>query len=506
MKILFLILIAISYRMAGTAQNDTMIIKGKIHAGNFKTVKIGPLYDNPITGNLGADKECRATVQQNGEFIMKLLISKISRGYIYYGNYRHEICLLPSDNLFIEIYGDSIKYKGKGSGKNNFLFSLEKFGNNYYSISSDGKMPPNEYANRALEVRNKRVVLINEFAKKQDTESSFVNYFLMDNRADFISKIHNYTSVYSGKNKIPRDSLAMSPQNLKYFQFKNIQDDELITSYTYVHDLSNFVIIKAMEWPRQKRTPVNSALVNMLDSLNGNILRTKEKMNQGVARMRPPNLVNQILVDSLNGLTQEYVIAKRLIVSLTLANSLDTFLYDKFKLIAKDVMAISTVENELLKFRLRQNKLNETISKEFMLTQVEDTLGNVMPLSKVVEKFRGKVIYLDIWGLSCAPCRALMPISQSIKAELKNKPIDFVYLTTDKTYKDLWKDVVRVSMSRENHYRLHGEFNPKFSEVFNMKFLPCYMIIDKYGNLVEYNAARPNDPKIVDKLLKVINK
>ena len=104
-----------------TAQIDTAIVKGKVHSGNVTTVKIEWVVDNQITG---FQKTYSGEVNNNGEFAIKVPVNKIANGQILVGNFSHDICLLPSDDFFADIDGDTISYKGNGAEKNNFMIIL----------------------------------------------------------------------------------------------------------------------------------------------------------------------------------------------------------------------------------------------------------------------------------------------------------------------------------------------------------------------------------------------
>jgi len=48
-----------------------------------------------------------------------------------------------------------------------------------------------------------------------------------------------------------------------------------------------------------------------------------------------------------------------------------------------------------------------------------------------------------------------------------------------------------------------GNWSSKICSYFQINSIPRYMIMDKKGNIVDYNAKRPADPSVLDDLLKL---
>lgn len=64
---------------------------------------------------------------------------------------------------------------------------------------------------------------------------------------------------------------------------------------------------------------------------------------------------------------------------------------------------------------------------------------------KIIEPYKGKVIYLDIWGTWCGPCKDMMQYAGNIKNLFAGKEVVFLYLcnhSTDKSWKTLSKSTV----------------------------------------------------------------
>ena len=70
-------------------------------------------------------------------------------------------------------------------------------------------------------------------------------------------------------------------------------------------------------------------------------------------------------------------------------------------------------------------------------------------IDKIVEPYRGKIVYLDIWGTWCAPCKRKLSESYKLKAELGGYDIVYLYLANSSPEKS-WKNVIAEYMPSSN--------------------------------------------------------
>ena len=101
-------------------------------------------------------------------------------------------------------------------------------------------------------------------------------------------------------------------------------------------------------------------------------------------------------------------------------------------------------------------------------------------LEETLTQYRGKVVLLDFWYLSCAPCRQLMPILNKINEKYKNE--DFVLLgvnTNDKNASDIKNYINKNSFSYKQWY-----LPSKEEQFYGIKAAPTTILIDKTGKVV----------------------
>ena len=114
--------------------------------------------------------------------------------------------------------------------------------------------------------------------------------------------------------------------------------------------------------------------------------------------------------------------------------------------------------------------------------------------AKYIDKYIGKVIYIDFYATWCGPCRQEIPYAEQLYQEFKHKDVVFLNLCAKSKIED-WKNF-------NNHHELGGEnyllTDEEFyflSEIYKVEGFPTYILIDKNGNVSDYSALRPSTQK-----------
>lgn len=130
--------------------------------------------------------------------------------------------------------------------------------------------------------------------------------------------------------------------------------------------------------------------------------------------------------------------------------------------------------------------------------KVFDGYEKVTSIYDVVNTFKGKTIYLDIWGTWCGPCKRELQYNPALKQHFKDKEIVFVYLDMDEDVKDAdWKKFIKVNGLTGVHLRKNrADIQYIWDELLakdKQRMYPTYFIFDKNGKLVQADAKQPSD-------------
>ena len=131
--------------------------------------------------------------------------------------------------------------------------------------------------------------------------------------------------------------------------------------------------------------------------------------------------------------------------------------------------------------------------------------GKFLSWKEMLRLYNGKIIYIDFWATWCGPCIGEFPYSEKLKTQFRSQDIVFVYISSD-VEKSKWLDALNefgINSYGEN-YLLTVPDNSLIKNAFLINSIPRYMIFDKNGKLVDKDALRPSNSKLLPILLKLM--
>ncbi|MHC0068726.1 TlpA family protein disulfide reductase [Nostoc sp. UIC 10890] len=162
---------------------------------------------------------------------------------------------------------------------------------------------------------------------------------------------------------------------------------------------------------------------------------------------------------------------------------------------------ISTLESNFYKNSL-ENKIIEK-ENELLRTQVgkpapkftiKNNVGEIVSLGD----FKGKVIYIDLWASWCAPCRKETPYLQKLHQKFKaNKQIVIISIAVRDGHEE-WKKALQEDSPE--WIQLIDE-NDAVWRSYVANTIPKFIVIDKKGNIVDFNAPAPSSGEKIEQLL-----
>lgn len=109
---------------------------------------------------------------------------------------------------------------------------------------------------------------------------------------------------------------------------------------------------------------------------------------------------------------------------------------------------------------------------------------------------KGKVVYLDIWATWCRPCLEEMKKGKKLKeAFVGNNDVVFLYVSIDKEA-EKWRSYVKNNNIHGTHLISREGAEEKLLERYDVPYIPRFVLIDKQGNIVQYEAKAPSDASI----------
>lgn len=141
-------------------------------------------------------------------------------------------------------------------------------------------------------------------------------------------------------------------------------------------------------------------------------------------------------------------------------------------------------------------------------TDVEGMTDGEAILRKIIEPYKGRIIYLDIWGTWCGPCKRNLKESWKVKEALKDYDIVYLYLA-NRSSDESWKNVIKeYNLTGPNcvHYNLPEDQQAAIENYVGISGYPTYKLIDKQGNIHDLHWLHHEDMKsfidFIDKLNK----
>ncbi|MBC7615440.1 MAG: TlpA family protein disulfide reductase [Pedobacter sp.] len=146
-----------------------------------------------------------------------------------------------------------------------------------------------------------------------------------------------------------------------------------------------------------------------------------------------------------------------------------------------------------LKLELASNAKNKEI-------QIIPNFEKINSIYDVINKLKGKVVYLDVWGTWCGPCKEELKYNPDLKAKFKGKAVAYVYLDLDDDNLDTqWREFIITNNMEGLHLRKSRQTIVSFWKELlantedKEEYYPQYFIFDKKGKLAVSKAKRPSE-------------
>jgi thiol-disulfide isomerase/thioredoxin len=147
------------------------------------------------------------------------------------------------------------------------------------------------------------------------------------------------------------------------------------------------------------------------------------------------------------------------------------------------------------KFNDSLSKINSVFDFNF-----KDTAGNAIAM----RSFKAKYLVIDFWASWCKPCIANIPDIKQMSEEYKTDSIQFISISIDKDLNE-WKESIRKHDFTGVQLSEPTGFHSLAAIYCKVLWVPTYIVADRNGHIIRYNAPQASEPELKLLLDNLIN-
>lgn len=460
----------------------------------------------PIISGFYKENSIRIPITKNGTFSIDLPIKGQKFANLIFKRKFYTLLLNPNKNLVLHLNENDKTLKllnGTALAENKVMqvVDLEQYP---FFMANDGD---NSFAKLPLKELQKQVLLPyfaqcdEKIAKVQSSSLALKDKQAIAAELKYIS--YNYLNDLARTQTMDRAVM----DSLIFEVFDNIDPKPLTFPagpqyYAFVRNYLSYLETKAFKQIKKENIKPNEPIPYFgisLDSANIIVKNYGKPYWRWIGSNKnfPANVVEQYNYHQLIGL----FIDKDLRQFEGLANAFKTK-FPKGAYINDINTKLGALHNMLV-----QNERNAQI-------KIIDGYEKITSIYEVTKAFKGKVVYLDVWGTWCGPCKEELAYLPALKAKFKDKEVVFIYLDMDEDNMDpSWRQFIKVNNLTGVHLRKSREtIAPFWKELLanatdKAEYYPQYFIFDKEGKLVVAKAKRPSEKEdLYSQLNNVLNK
>lgn len=414
--------------------------------------KIENPVDKVITVYDGREKVKEMALREDGTFADTL---RIESGYYRLSHDKESasIYLSPGDSINVtlnfEEFDESLTYSGNGAGNNNYLarkYLVEEKAN--FDVAKIFALEENEFISKLDERKASKMKLLKE---AKNVTKDFMALEEKNIEYDYLSNLQNYQSYHSYFAKkedfMPSDNFMNLIETVDY---NNEEDYNKLNSYKRLTQNYYSNKISNSDNPSEVFKTLNTKAFPDLK---------KDLANNLIYDISPNNTHNEAYYNGLMNMSSDEKYKEKLKTK-----------YDKVMKLAKGMP-----------------------SPEFV--KYENHKGGKTSL----EDLRGQYVYIDIWATWCGPCIREIPSLKEVEILFHDKNITFVSISIDKAEKHKeWVEMVEEKELGGIQLIAGKDWNSQFVQDYAIEGIPRFILIDPDGNIVDADAPRPSDPKLIE--------
>ncbi len=385
----------------------------------------------------------------------------------------------PGDSIFIDI-------DFKNIGKVQFSGLTAKLNNDYhsyinsnYSLSDYPRYDPNIGEDRYIsECDSIRVEMI----RKRD---AYIVHFKPEKRLiDWIDKYINaeyYSAIlyfaYINRYRLNKEVkwLNSPAKEMLFINNLNLFDEKVMCSKLYMLLNRQLLYIHA-DYFKDKAPSLQGAADSLIVA---------------VQKISPNSLFTQLLIGQIFFSDMEF--------------GKNTDLFGNNQKVFNEAITYDFIKQPLIKLNknLHFQRENYLVKHNLIMEAMGNSAGRVL-FDSIAGANRGKVIYIDFWATSCAPCIAGMPKFKEMQTLFKDKYVECISLCLGGQTETFNRIMLNAGIEK-NKILCSKEENIDLSRAFKISAIPFYAIIDKEGRIFECgNHLGPMEKETVDRIKNLL--
>ena len=406
------------------------------------------------------------------------------------------VLLHPGDSLFVQFDGkynnrpellSSIDFKGNRAKTNQYAAKFQQmYFSNEYSDSDKKNIAVKEYdVDQYLQyldtIHQKSKELYNQFVAKHRPDDESKEWALLYIEADYYNKIGWYAGDHRQANNMNWNNTWDVPKGFydKLLNRLPIEQSMFISAYA----LSYFC--------------------GIFDRYVTDNLRDRNTDNHwgvvpGGGILAPSEIIDSICIFSTIEFVHDPLLRQLMLTRIFDRNfeKQNITAYEQFQDVAAEYIKEPFLKEPLYQkyLQVKSRIENPQVYTEALIREATNLSVNQI-VDDILQKHRGKVIYVDFWATWCGPCLAELPNSKIIEHEFEDKDVVFIYICLESDEK-LWKASLDKFQLGGQHYLLSNKQSAEIRKLFEIGGIPFYLLIDKNGVIKEKgNHLRPLEVK-----------
>lgn len=501
-------------------QEKIATVYGKIESydGVFKSGKLS--YFDAISR---LEKNEIFVINSSGRFSINFTISHpiYDCAYLELQGNVYTPFLEPGKDLEIIISNNSINYVGENGLRNNQLIQLNdtlyrKFHTEieHCQMLHMTNISFAEYLSDIEELSGKKLEFINDLEKTYKYDALVINALTKETYYSAARSWINFRWDYSSGRPQKRDTLIYSDFYVNMFKNYPLNDDKALVSRSFNDYISNIKTVFAenetdgslVDYIRNYNVFNESELDLIKGMLNGDTTITKTNQFKQFYNTENVDLIWELyqknrfsnILKSCEKLPKG--IGRDVVLSQGMCSAYfsDSYFKPSEELWERleNMISSAYILNHLKKVN-SVRKINYDTHKEELSEIPEIVRESAQNLNdSLLNKYSGKVIYIDFWATWCGPCREEIPHSKMLIEQFRNKDVVFLFLCSQ-SKKQEWEKLILEDKLDGEHYLLNDSEYNELSALYGISGFPTYVLINKNGKVINKNASRPSSGNVI---------